>query len=250
MKIKLTFSVVLAGLATFLSACSTNSSDVATLYKGETVQHIYDKGKKALKSKNYNEAVKRFEALDAQYPFNTYTEKGDLYLIYAYYMKDEYILAVSAADHYIRVYPTSSHVDYAYYMRGLANFYLNLGVFERHFTLDLSERDLAQIKKSFADFNELILQFPNSHYASDARQHLVYLRNIIAKHELNVADFYFKRKAYVAAINRANVVVTQFQESPSVVPALRIMVNAYGILGLTKQHDDTLAILQANGYQM
>lgn len=232
-------------LASFLTACST-ATDPSDAYKGESPQLIYKRGRDALKNKNYTEAVKRFEALDVQYPYGVETESAQLYLIYAYYMQEEYALSVAAADRFIRIHPTNPNVDYAYYMRGIADYYQNLGILERLFSADLATRDLTQVQKSFSDFNELILRFPNSRYTPSAHQYMIYLRNILANHELEVAQYYFDRKAYVAAANRASNVVAHYQGAPAVIDGLRLMAKSYHELGLIKLEQDTLTVLKYN----
>ena len=234
-----------ASVTTLLSGCG-GSIDPADAYKGESPRYIYQKGQSALRDKSYSEAVKRFEALDVQYPFESETERAQLYLIYAYYMKEDYTLAVTAADRYVRLHPTSPSVDYAYYMRGISNYYQNLGIFERLFTVDLATRDLTQIKKSFGDFSEVTLRFPSSKYAPSAQQYLVYLRNVLANHELHIARYYYERKAYIAAANRASDVVAFYQGAPQTVDALVLMAKSYHKLGLTKLEQDTLTVLHYN----
>lgn len=228
-----------------VSGCST-TTEPSEAYKGETPQQIYTKGRDALKDKSYSEAIKRFEALDIQYPFGTQTENAQLYLIYAYYMKEEYPLAAAAADRFIRLHPTHAHVDYAYFMRGLANYYQNLGVLERIFAVDLATRDLSQIQKSYQDFDELIHRFPRSRYTPAAHQYLIYLRNTIAEHEIQVAQFYYKRHAYVASANRASDVVTHFQGSPAVMQALILMIKSYHKLGEKQLEADALKVFNIN----
>lgn len=243
-KIKLFFGITF--LAGFITSCSTTSTDPADAYKGETAQQIYSKGTKDLKNKEYADAIKRFEALDVQYPYGEDTEKAQLYLIYSYYMKEEYILSSSAADRFIRNHPTNSSVDYAYYMRGVSNYYQNMGILERLMLVDLSNRDLTQIQKSYNDFNELIVRFPNSKFTASAHQYMVFLRNVLADHQLHVAQFYYNRKAYVASANRASKLVAQYQGAPSVVGGLEIMAKSYRKLGLNKMEEDTLAVLKTN----
>lgn len=229
----------------FISSCST-STDPADAYKGESAHQIYMRGKIALQDKSYSEAIKRFEALEVQYPYGTDMESAQLYIIYAYYMKEDYILAVAAADRFIRVHPTNPNVDYAYYMRGISNYYQNMGILERLFLVDLATRDLTQIRKSYNDFNELTMRFPNSRYTPSAHQYMVYLRNVLAAHELRVAEYYYNRRAYMAAANRASVLVAQYQGAPSVVDGLVLMAKSYRKLGLTKLEQDTLAVLKYN----
>ncbi|MBA3660681.1 MAG: outer membrane protein assembly factor BamD [Gammaproteobacteria bacterium] len=228
-----------------LAACAT-PNEPSENYKGETQQQIYEKGRTALKDNNYSEAVKRFEALDVQYPYGPETEYAQLYLIYAYYMKEDYALSIAAADRFIRLHPANPHVDYAYYMRGIADYYQNLGILERVFVVDLATRDLTQIQKAYNDFNELVRSFPNSRYTPSAHQYLIYLRNVLANHDLQVAQYYYNRKAYLAAANRASEVVAHYQGAPAVVDALDLMIKSYHKLGLSKQEQDTLLVMQYN----
>lgn len=232
-------------IAGFITSCSTTTTS-ADAYKGESAHQIYTKGKIALQDKSYGEAIKRFEALEVQYPYGSDLESAQLYLIYAYYMKEDYILAEGAADRFIRAYPTNPNVDYAYYMRGISDYYQNMGIFERLFIVDLATRDLTQIRKSYADFNELTMRFPNSRYAPSAHQYMIYLRNVLAAHELHVGEYYYNRKAYVAAANRASEVVKHYQGAPSVVDGLVLMAKSYRKLGLTKLEQDTLDVLKYN----
>jgi outer membrane protein assembly factor BamD len=199
-----------------------------------------------LQAKSYGDAAKRFEALDVQYPYGEYTETAQLYLIYAYYMKEEYILASAAADRFIRIHPDSPHVDYAYYMRGVSNYYQNMGIMERLFLVDIATRDLSQIQKSYRDFSELTTRFPNSRYTPSAHQYMVFLRNVIASHELHIAEYYYNRRAYVASANRASGVVANFEGSPSVPAALALMAKSYRKLGLVKLEQDTVRVIHYN----
>lgn len=244
MTIKKIFSIPLL-LAALLAGCSS-VTDPSEAYKDETPHQIYTRGKTALQDKSYSEAIKRFEALDVQYPFGSETESAQLYLIYAYYMKEEYTMAVAAADRFIRLHPASPYVDYAYYMRGVSDYYQNLGIIERLFVIDLAKRDLTQIERSYADFNQLVTTFPNSKYAPAGHQYMIYLRNVLADHELHVAKYYYNRKAYMAAANRASGLVAHYQGAPSVVNGLVLMTKSYRQLGLTKMEQDALSVLQYN----
>lgn len=245
MKLQKQILIFIFGLFLFLNACST-AFDPAEAYKGESPQQIFQQGEDELRSGNYSEAIKRFEALDAQYPFGSHTELAHLHIIYAYYMSSEYASAESAADRFIRWHPTSQYVDYAYFMRGLSNYYQNLGVFERLFTIDLATRDLSQIKKAYADFSQVVRFYPQSRYAPPAHQYMIYLRNTLADHELEVAEYYFVRKAYVASADRANLLVRHYQGAPAVPKGLVIMVKSYRELHLPQLEHDAMAVLQYN----
>ncbi|MDA8561968.1 outer membrane protein assembly factor BamD [Gammaproteobacteria bacterium] len=236
---------ILLAISLFVVGC-TSTADSSDAYKGETYEEIFQKGEKAMKNHSYKEAIKRFEALDIQYPFNRKTQIAQLHIIYAYHMSDEYALAESAADRFIHAHPGNPHVDYAYYMRGLSNYFQNLGVFERIFAVDLATRDLSQIKKSYEDFETLVKKFPNSKYAPAAYQYMIYLKNVLAKHELRVAKYYYDRSAYIAAANRATNVVRGFQGTPCVPDALVIMYKSYKKLHLKKNKNEVMSLLQYN----
>lgn len=243
--VKYVWLSALALLLALIVGCAS-TSDPADAYKGETGEQIFEKGEKAMRDHSYREAIKRFEALDVQYPLGHNTEIAQLQIIYAYYMTDDYALAEASADRFIHAHPSNPHVDYAYYMRGLSNYFQNMGVFERIFAIDLATRDLNQIKKSYDDFAELVERFPESRYAPAARQYMIYLRNTLANHELQVAQYYYSREAYVAAANRANTVVRHYQGAPAVADALVIMAKSYRALQLKSNEQETMAVLQYN----
>jgi outer membrane protein assembly factor BamD len=229
-----------------LTACASENDPITDAFKGQSAEQIFKDGERSLAKKSYKDAVKHFEALAALYPFSEYEEQGQLDLIYAYYMAQEYPSTEAAADRFIHLYPRSPHVDYAYYMKGIAAFNADRGVATRLVNLDLSERDLSSAKESFNDFSQLVQIYPDSTYGAAAQRRMVYLRNLLAAHELQVAQFYMGRKAYVAAVNRANYVVQHYQQSPSVIAALGVLVTAYRALGLTEQANQTLSILALN----
>lgn len=229
----------------FLVGCAS-TSDPADAYKGESAEQIFQKGEEAMRDGSYREAIKRFEALDVQYPLGRNTEIAQLQIIYAYYMTDDYAMAEAAADRFIHSHPANPHVDYAYYMRGLSNYFQNMGVFERFFAVDLAKRDLNQIKKSYDDFSELVERFPESRYAPAAYQYMIYLRNVIANHELQVAQYYYSKEAYVAAANRAGNVVRHYQGAPAVPDALVIMAKSYRYLQLKENEREAMSVLQYN----
>lgn len=232
-------------LLTLLAACSS-TTDPAEAYRGETAQQIFQEGENDIVDRSYGDAIKHFEALDVQYPFGRNTETAQLHIIYAYYKNSDYLSAETAADRYIHSYPTSPNVDYAYYMRGLSNYYQNMGVFDRLFSVDFATRDLTQVKKSFNDFATLETRYPDSPYAPAAHQYTIYLRNVLANHQVEVAMFYFNRQAYVAAANRASLVVQHYQGAPVVPDALVIMIRSYHQLHETELENQALQALRYN----
>jgi len=233
------------GIVLILSACSSKTGP-AEAYRGETPKQIFQAGELDVQKGDYSEAVKRFEALDVQYPLERETELADVQLVYAYYRKEEYPLAIAAADRFTRLHPMSRYTDYVYFVQGLSEYLQNQGVLDRLFSVDLAKRDLLPMKKAFFAFSAVVDQFPNSPYAPVAYQYMTYLRNTMARHQLQLAQFYFDRKAYVAAINRANGLIEHYQGAPAVPLALVLMVKSYRGLGLKQEEKDTVALLQHN----
>jgi len=144
----------------------------------------------------------------------------------------------------MHLYPRSKFVDYAYYMRGVTEFYEGWPFIQRHLNIDRGQRDLTSARKSFSHFNDLLMRFPHSHYAPDVRRRMVYLREIIAKQELVIATYYLHRHAYVAAANRANYIIKHFQHAPSVIEALKVLVQAYQAMGMKDMAASTENILK------
>jgi outer membrane protein assembly factor BamD len=246
MKIMKYIAPGLIGLLVSLIAACASSTDPADAYKGETAQQIFQGGETSLRNQSYADAIKHFEALDVQYPFGRDTQTAQLHLVYAYYKNSDFLSAETAADRFIHAYPTSPNVAYAYYMRGLSSYYQNMGIFERMFSVDYATRDLTQVKKAFNDFSQLETRYPESPYAPAAHQYMIYLRNVLANHQIEVAMFYFNRQAYVASANRASLVVEHYQGAPVVPDALVIMVKSYHQLRQTDLENETLQVLSYN----
>ena len=144
----------------------------------------------------------------------------------------------------MKLHPTSPALDYALYLQGLVNFNDNLGILGNLSRQDLSERDQQASRDSFQSFKQLVEQFPQSVYAEDARVRMNYIVNSLAGYEVHVARYYFRRGAYVAAANRAQQAVQEFQQSPSAEEALYIMVQSYDRLGLNELRDDADRVLR------
>lgn len=240
------YGVFLCLCAIAVTSCSTVDQDPANLFKGQSAKQIFNDGENAMLKNRNEDAVKHFEALNARYPFSDYTRQSQLDLIYAYYQQDDTASALAAADRYIRLYPRGPSVDYAYFMRGLIAFEENRGFIERHLSIDFAKRDLTALHSAYQDFNQLLQFFPASPYAAEARERMIFIRNLFARHQLQIAQFYLDRKAYVGAINRANDVVLHYQETPSVPDALALMVKGYSALGYQQEADRTLELLRMN----
>lgn len=238
----------LVSLIFSLSACKTwwdKDEEDKNPFKGMTAEQLHTDSQKALQKGEYASAIKRLEAIESMYPFSDYTESSQMDLIYAYYQNEDYPSAAATAERFIHLYPRAKNVDYAYYMRGLANFQQTRGVFAKVLPLDESWRDPGTQTQAYSDFAVLIQKFPESKYKANALQRMIYLRNMFAQQELNISKFYFKRKMYVAAIERASYLVKNYPQAPSVQQALAIMYEANRALGLNKAADEVQTVYQA-----
>jgi outer membrane protein assembly factor BamD len=234
-------------LAVFLVAgCSMFGKKKADPLETLPVEQLYDRGKAANQKGDYDVAVKTFLRLVARFPFGPYTEQAQLEQAYAQYKMNKPDDAYSTVNRFIKTYPTHKHVDYAYYLRGLINFDREEGLLERYVGLDMTQRDQAFIRQSFDDFSELVKRYPGSRYADDAKQRMIFLRNGMAQAELNVALYYLRQGAYVAASNRAKAIIETYDRSRQVGDALAILVLSYHHLGQDKLSDDAGRVLQLN----
>ena len=213
---------------------------------GWSANQLYSEAKEKLAEKNYEKAIEYLEILQARYPFGRYAQQAELEIAYAYYKYDEPDLAIAAADRFIKIYPRHPNVDYAWYIKGLTNYNRGQSIVERYLPQEPAERDTFTMRAAYDDFSQLVKLYPNSTYAIDSSQRMIHLRNNMAEYEIHVADYYMRRKAFVAAANRGEYVIENFQRTPAVPDALVIMTRAYRILGIDDLADDSFRVLQLN----
>ena len=213
--------------------------------KGLSAEKIYQMGSDKLRDKDYDKAITYFGKLESRYPNGRYATQAQLETAYAQYKKQDPVLCVAAADRFIKLHPNHPNVDYAFYLKGLAVFN-ERGVIEKLTKQQISDRDPRSLRDSFVTFKELVERYPNSKYTKDATQRMVYLANSLSEHELDVARYYMKRQAYLAAVNRCKYVIEYYPQTPGVEEALVVMISAYDLMGLEDLKNDTLRILQKN----
>lgn len=211
-----------------------------------TEQALYRQTQRSLRSGNYSAAIEGLQRLEARFPFGRYAEQAQLEIIYAHYMATSYEAVATTAERFIRLHPTHANIDYAYYLKGLAAYNKNRGMLDRVFTSDVSKRDMTPAQEAYNDFATLLSRYPTSQYAPDARQRMLYLRNLLARSELHAANFYMRRGAYLAASNRARYVVETYSRSEVVADALAIVIEANYRLGLEDAANDALRVLALN----
>jgi len=227
-----------------LGGCSAfNEEDVT---KGWSQQKLYNEASSEMASGNYETAIKYFEILESRYPFGKYAHQSQIDIAYAYYRSEEPESALAAADRFIKFHPRHPAVAYAHYLKGLVNFNSSLGFLSRFTPTDTSQRDPGATLESYKDFETVVKQYPKSDYAEDARKRMLYLRNNLARLEVHVARYYIKRGAFLAAANRAQYVVENYQRTPALKDALEIMVDAYQRLGMDDLANDAQRVLTIN----
>lgn len=237
------------GVIVLLTACGTLSEKTADNSQW-SASKFYVEAKNELNEGNYSAAVKLFEALEARYPYGRFAQQAQLEIAYAYYKDQEQASAIAAVDRFIQLYPHHHNIDYAYYIKGLASFNDDQGLLgyitTRIIKQDLSERDAKASRESFESFKLLVTRYPDSKYTPDALQRMAYLINALARGEIHVAQYYMKRKAYVAALRRAQFVLEEYPQTPAIEEALYIMASAYNELGMIDLRKDTEKVIQKN----
>jgi outer membrane protein assembly factor BamD len=214
--------------------------------RGWSAQKLYAEAKDQLNGQNYATAIKYYQKLEARYPYGRFAQQAQLEIAYAYYKDDDAAQAIGAADRFIKLHPNHPSVDYAYYLKGLANFNEDLGVMGYLGGQDLTERDPKAARMAFEAFKELVTRFPQSRYTPDGLARMNYLLNALASHEVHVARYYMKRSAYVAAANRAQFALKTFPQAPANEEGLVILVRAYDALGMSDLRDDAQRVLMKN----
>ena len=231
-------ALLLGLILSALCACSRNE-----VVEDQGPELLYERGASAMDSSNFAGAIEYFRALEARYPFSPETRQAQLDLIYLYYRSLQPELAIDAAEEFECENPTHERLDYCLYMRGLVYFDQAPNIIEKILRVDLTLRPPKDTLRSFSTFQELIRRFPDSEYVPDARQRMVYLRNRLADYENHVADYYIRRGAYVAAINRAKYALEHYPEAPELERTLLILVTAYDQLGMRDLAADARRVL-------
>ena len=229
-------------IAICIVGCSSNKEKKA---ERGSEQSLYEDAQKYLAGRQWDAARQSLELLEEYYPFGAYAEQSQLELIFTYFKTNNYDATSASADRFIRLHPQHRNVDYAYYMRGIASFNKDTS-FRALMVGDPTKRDAGSAKDSFNYFSQLLNKFPNSPYGPDARKRMEYLRNSLARHEIHVANYYFKRGAFVAAAKRGQFVVENMQGTPAVPDGLAVMAQAYHLLEMQDQADQAAEVLYKN----
>lgn len=234
---------LLCSVAILLTACAGTTKEDKTA--NWPTDKIYSEARSEASSSNYDAAIPLFERLEGRAAGTPLAQQAQLEKAYAQYRNGDKAQAVATLDRFLMLHPTSPAADYAYYLKGIVNFNDQLGLFAWLNRQDLSERDQRAAKESFESFKTLVETYPDSQYAPDASQRMVYIVNSLAAYEVHVAQYYYSRGAYVAAISRAQQALQDYKQAPALAQALEIMEKSYDALGMTDLRDDTRRVIAA-----
>ena len=240
--------IFLIATALLIGGCSstTKQEELEAETAGMAEYQIYQEAENSMELKRYANAIDMFQQLESRFPFGEYAQQAQLELIFAYIKNLEPEAAIATADRFIRLNPQDPKVDYAYYLKGIALYEIDLGFVERYISSENADKDPGRAREAFSVFYQLLKRFPDSEYAPDARARMVYLRNRLAAYEIAVGKYYMTRGAYVAAANRGRYVVDNYRTTPSVEDGLKMMLESYRALDLNEMADDTEALIKKN----
>ena len=236
---------ILAFIPFILLACAGADKDETAEY---SAKELYEEAQSSIDAAEFQTAVKHLESLEARYPFDPHAKQAQLEIAYAYYKFDELDQATSAIERFERLHPRDSHLDYVYYLKGLINFNRGQGLLDAWFPRDPSRHDPAVLEQAFNDFSTLVRRFPDSLYAGDAQQRMIYIRNQLAKKEILIAEFYVERKSWVSSAKRAKTVLQRFPRTIWTKRALEIMLLSYQKLDLPELAADTQRVIDFNDF--
>lgn len=235
--------VALAAGITLLTACAGNDEIQTEI---QSLTEAYEEAQGYVAGGNYSRGLQIFEAIQARYPFSDLSRQIQLEMMYAYYKAGQKPQAIEAADAFMRENPIHPRVDYALYIKGLSYFQQDAGFLERTFKKNISSRPPKDVDLSYSSFRRLVERYPASEYATDAQQRMLFLKNRMSDYENHVADYYLRRGAYVAALNRAQRALEDYNGAQGNARSLEIMAEAYEELGMTDLAADTRRVLDAN----
>lgn len=231
--------------AAFLTGCASSGA-IDDETNGLTVAQLYEEAKALLTNGEYASAIQYYEKLESRFPYGTFAERARIEVIFAYYKDSQPETAIIAADRFIKLHPNHKHVDYAYYLRGLASFDSSTSFLDKLFDQEPSERDPKSIRRAFKYFSELVQRYPKSRYTADAIKRMKELRENLARYEVHVANYYQRHDAHLAAANRAKYIIENYQGTRAIPDALSIMTLSYRKLGMHDLANDALRVLELN----
>lgn len=223
---------LILGLLLSAAACSSAPETSEHL----SAEYLYNRGYKNLNKTRYAAAAENFEKVELEHPYSKWATKAKLMGAYAYYKDQKYDDAVMALERFIKYHPGNKDIAYAYYMKGLCYYEQIVGI----------EKDQENSRLALESFQQVIVRFPDTEYAEDARRKINLINDHLAGHEMEIGRFYLGQNNYLSALNRFSVVVNEYQTTGHIEEALYRQVEIYQILGLSKEASDAARVLNHN----
>jgi len=243
---KLPLSSFILFVSIFLSVCVFENEEIReSVSKGLSPKSLFDESQELIDAGAVDEAIRNFERLQAAYPSSKYSIQAKLEIVYALYKRERYDEAIDKLNEFIRIYPNHFSTPYAFYLRGLIAEDKSKSILDQFIT-DHAQRDVSSVKNSMNYYLALIDKFPNSEYSIEAKSKLISLRNTVARHELFVAIFYTKKRAYLASIKRCKFIIENFPNTPSVPAALHLIAYNYDKINTPKLAEDARRVLETS----
>ncbi|WP_085318322.1 outer membrane protein assembly factor BamD [Derxia lacustris] len=233
-------AVLVVAMIAGLGACGS------TPKKNQSAEELYADAKEDLSGGAWDAASKKYDQIQSRYPFGRIAQQSMMDQAYAQWKSGDIAQSLATIDRFVKQYPNHPNADYMFYLRGLVNFNDGSGFLSRISRQDPTERDTKALHDSFDAFRELVERYPDSRYSDDGRARMRWLVNAMAAYELHVARYYYRRGAYVAALNRAQTAISDFQTTLSNEEALYLMFASYERLGMEQQRDDVGRVLAQN----
>lgn len=243
---KISVKALLVAVSLAMVGCSSSDKANEEPVPDKSAQALFSDARQALDNSLYQKAIQLLSAIDSRFPFGPISHQVQIDLIYAYYKTGDSDQGIALANRFLKLNPEHANVDYVYYMRGLINLSTEENLFQDFAGIDRSDRDPTASRDAFNDFKKILVDYPQSKYASDARQRMISIKTRLANYELSVARFYLKRDAWASAANRGRYILEYFSPSEQIEEALEIMIESYDKLKLEDLKNNAKQVLAAN----
>ena len=225
--------------AFLLFSCSKKNKEeqrIVSEPEEDVVLTLYAEAVEALKKGDAFYAGKKFREVESLLPQSEWAAKASLMSAYADYSRNAYSKSVFALQRHIKNYPGDKHIPYAHYLIAIC-YYEQI--------LD-EKKDLKPLLQAQEKFQYIVLSFPETDYATDARFKLDLITDQLAAKEMSIARFYMKTEKWIPALNRLKIVTEKYEKTIFVEEALHRLVEVYYRLGLTEEAKKAAAILGYN----
>jgi outer membrane protein assembly factor BamD len=236
----LVVAVGLAGCESLSSFSPTNlfggSKATSDIAPDEPAEVLFNDALGRLQQKNFDAAAKKFQEVDKQYPYSSWSRRALLLTAFARFENREYDEAIASGRRYVQLYPSDKDAAYAQYLVGMSYFNQMPDV----------TRDQERSERALLAMDELIRKWPQSEYVPDARQRVIQARDQLAGREMDVGRYYLNLRNFPAAVNRFREVLVKYQTTRHVEEALMRTTEAYMALGITNEAQTAAAVLGHN----